>query len=815
LTARPFRGFLGRKMRLLSLDITNFRVIRQARLTFSDSLTGIIGPNGAGKSSLIEAVAWSLYGNRVARSGKDEIKSTFAGPDESCEVALSFDISGEHYRIVRRLIGRTERPEVELYRGSRSESVGSMETLRYVTGLLGLDWRGFLSSFLARQQELNALADLPPGQRREHLAGMLGIERLDKALQRVKEDGKLYQRSAEMIARQVQEKESLKGRTEELKEHVKSLALQRDNTAGALEAARAEQVKTEAVYLEHQKKQSSCSRIEAELKAASAAEEHQSLQLQNLRAKKESLQQAAVEMDRLQKDLEGFDRLKEQLDQATRTRQAVAHRSDLTAQLEQVRRELKGLVGELAKIEEESKMVAGGLEAIPDRVKELHRQSVADLEQAREAWNNAKSTLKIIKTDMGKVEAQIKTMDQIGPEAVCDRCHRPFGDDLEGIKKHLKQELAELIDGRSVAEAELKTLTEKGEGLSRRTSELDAQSRTHYELTVKAGSLEKRKREIEQRLENLNRQTEQLDRQVSNLGEAVFDPEAYEILARKVSQLEQKQARAQELKGHLAGQAEIERENREAGERLEALKAEVERLNQKLAALDFDEKTFSRVLAEFNSVQQKLESAKAASVKAVTELEVVLKELELRTEELAKLDKAAEELEEYRTNQYYAEKLVRLFGDFRKFTISRIRPRLAQLSSDLMMEMSDGRYSLVELDSDYNLRLMDYGRYFGIDRYSGGEKDLASLCLRLAISLALTESAGLDSSFVILDEVFGSQDEQRRDLIFQALAGLKARFPQILLVTHLEELKHKVETLMEVRPTGNGWSEVIVDGNPA
>ena len=129
-----------------------------------------------------------------------------------------------------------------------------------------------------------------------------------------------------------------------------------------------------------------------------------------------------------------------------------------------------------------------------------------------------------------------------------------------------------------------------------------------------------------------------------------------------------------------------------------------------------------------------------------------------------------------------------------------------------MAEMTGGKYSLVELDEDYNLQVMDNGAFFGIDRFSGGEKDLASLCLRLAISLALTESAGLDRSFIILDEVFGSQDTGRRELIFEALANLKPRFPQMILITHLEELKHKVETIVEVAPQPGGWSEVRVNG---
>ena len=83
---------------------------------------------------------------------------------------------------------------------------------------------------------------------------------------------------------------------------------------------------------------------------------------------------------------------------------------------------------------------------------------------------------------------------------------------------------------------------------------------------------------------------------------------------------------------------------------------------------------------------------------------------------------------------------------------------------------------------------------------------------RLAISLALTEAAGLSRSFVILDEVFGSQDNERKELILRSLANLKQRFPQILLITHIEDIKDGVEQVIEVIPTQAGWSEVRVNG---
>ena len=56
------------------------------------------------------------------------------------------------------------------------------------------------------------------------------------------------------------------------------------------------------------------------------------------------------------------------------------------------------------------------------------------------------------------------------------------------------------------------------------------------------------------------------------------------------------------------------------------------------------------------------------------------------------------------------------------------------------------------------LLVYDNGNAYGIERFSGGEEDLANLCLRLAISEVITERAGGVFNFIILDEIFGSQD---------------------------------------------------------
>ena len=57
-------------MRLLSLEVQNYRNIRAARLEPGRELTVICGNNGQGKTNLLEAI-WLLTGGKSFRGGKD------------------------------------------------------------------------------------------------------------------------------------------------------------------------------------------------------------------------------------------------------------------------------------------------------------------------------------------------------------------------------------------------------------------------------------------------------------------------------------------------------------------------------------------------------------------------------------------------------------------------------------------------------------------------------------------------------------------------------------------------------------------------
>jgi exonuclease SbcC len=82
---------------------------------------------------------------------------------------------------------------------------------------------------------------------------------------------------------------------------------------------------------------------------------------------------------------------------------------------------------------------------------------------------------------------------------------------------------------------------------------------------------------------------------------------------------------------------------------------------------------------------------------------------------------------------------------------------------------------------------------------SGGEEDVANLALRLAISQMIAERAGQPLSLLVLDEIFGSLDEDRRTAVMDLLRNLADRFPQVILITHIESVRDGFDRIIRLR----------------
>jgi exonuclease SbcC len=125
-------------MRLVSLSLQNYRKFSDVQVEFPDGVTGIIGLNGVGKSSLVEAIAWVLYGHDATRTKKEGIKRSQASRDTDCIASLKLEISGDSYEISRALRGVNLSTDARIAVNGKEWARSADKTTREVVKLLGM-----------------------------------------------------------------------------------------------------------------------------------------------------------------------------------------------------------------------------------------------------------------------------------------------------------------------------------------------------------------------------------------------------------------------------------------------------------------------------------------------------------------------------------------------------------------------------------------------------------------------------------------------------------------------------------------------------
>jgi exonuclease SbcC len=215
-----------------------------------------------------------------------------------------------------------------------------------------------------------------------------------------------------------------------------------------------------------------------------------------------------------------------------------------------------------------------------------------------------------------------------------------------------------------------------------------------------------------------------------------------------------------------------------------------------LKAIRFSEEEYTQVKSSHDVTQRVVEVARLQRLKIEGEVNMKSALVTRTRDEIKKFDERQTELERLRKEVRLLDEGDRILTEFRKHINSLIRPRLAELASEYLADLTDSRYTALELGDDFSPTVLEDGEPKPI--ISGGEQDILNLCMRLALSHMLAERAGQQFSLLILDEIFGSLDENRRGNVLSLLDKLRKRFEQILVITHLDDVKEGVQRLIQV-----------------
>ena len=202
-------------MHLSRLILRNFKKYRRAEIDFQDGLTGIVGSNGSGKSTIVEAIAWALYGNRASTIKRDLIRNTRAGDSDLVEVKLTLEMGKRELSIYRAMKGKGLMPEASLSIDGRRVASGTKEVDLELEELLHVGYQDFMKTFYARQKDLDNLLREGGTSKREYLLKLLGLDDVkERALDQAKADRSLLEERKNIITGALAEIGDVEGKVE-------------------------------------------------------------------------------------------------------------------------------------------------------------------------------------------------------------------------------------------------------------------------------------------------------------------------------------------------------------------------------------------------------------------------------------------------------------------------------------------------------------------------------------------------------------------------------------------------------------------------
>jgi exonuclease SbcC len=94
--------------------------------------------------------------------------------------------------------------------------------------------------------------------------------------------------------------------------------------------------------------------------------------------------------------------------------------------------------------------------------------------------------------------------------------------------------------------------------------------------------------------------------------------------------------------------------------------------------------------------------------------------------------------------------------------------------------------------------------------FSGGEAFRINFAIRVALSKLLARRAGATVDTLIIDEGFGTQDQEGRDGLVDALQSVARDFQLILVITHINELRDQFPNRIEIVKTDAGSRATLI-----
>lgn len=539
---------------------------------------------------------------------------------------------------------------------------------------------------------------------------------------------------------------------------------------------------------------------------------------------------------RLSAAQEELNDLAGQMREANAARQEAAEAARLAAErLEQARRgaEIERELAELSKAEERLEESRVRLQEVRDRRAEANAEA-AHQERHREALSaESEKESGVCPTCHRELEGTVADLIAGFEAAIAEARRRR--DELDGEVGQL-EEAVEALKGDAQREvqlqAEREALGDVGEEAAlaaeaaRAEAALEKANKAEDELEKAHAALEEEipklralaeeaaradaeRRRAQERMMKAEQQVVFIAEQLAETPDDGYDAKAHAEVRAALEKREEAVRRLAVVRDQAASVELLEKQVKGQRKEVDRAAREVAKLRRSADKVAPDPEAHEKKSAERDQLEEKLDEARealeGANRKASAESEAVA----AARGRLKDASRLAEKIDEERREFELRAAVAGSLEEYREEASRRARPMLETEASTLLRQITESTYPRIRLTEDYFLEIAE-GRDFHLSkRFSGGEQDLAALCLRLALARTLAHQRGTEHSFVILDEVFGSQDVGRRKMLMEQLIELsKGEFQQIFVISHTEDIVDQCSLHIEVARE-NGVSRAV------
>lgn len=796
-------------MKIRAVHLTNFRQHANTSIEFGPGITGIIGPNGTGKTTILEAVAWALYGNDAARGRRDSIRFARAEAKAVVRVELDFELSGHRYRIVRGLTS------AELYLDGGEQPIAN--SITSVADILhrriGMSRGEFFNTYFTGQKELTVMGSLGPTERAQFLSRVLGYERLRTAQELARDRRRNLIAELTGLRQVMPDADHVLRILTEAASRV-DLSTKRRTEARELHATAKQQIadiapKWEAAERDRAIRQQTI----GDLRLAEAELVTRDRDRERIAAEVASLEGASAELATLLPQIAPIAALTSEREQL-----------DVLAQNEGRR---QALADTLKSVEEETaKLVErrDALKSAPKAEKEIQarrdakRAEVVALDLALQAARasyvrdkqEAETKLEQLRAQYADIKTHLDGITSAGADGKCPTCQRPLEEHYRGVIDELNDQLEGVkVDGNyfkqrteqlKATPVEVVELEAKWRQASADVELLErefATAQTNVRMLTELKGTVKR---FEERVAGSRKELERLPVGYDSVRHLAVrkELEALTPLAQRASRLSAVTERAASARAELAS----------AVSAFESAMARTTVLRDVVAGYGDADLAWKQIQADHARANTMLTDAQIAVARADAEADAANEALKRAEAARAELVRVEGQLTKLTRERRLHDELDHTYTDLRTDLNFQLRPEISRLASEFLSELTDGRYTELDLDDEYNIVIVEDGAPKPV--ISGGEDDLANLVIRLAISQMIAERTGQVFSLLVLDEIFGSLDDRRRQNVIELLGALNNRFEQVILITHIESLRwERFDRVLSVRvDPGTGASAV-------